>query len=276
MTLSEGQTAEPATAENDLPSVDIGNPERVPARSHDGLRWAEPSSAHGTQPVFSDLIDRWLREGERLQESAGAPEAGHPGDSPTQVDGWQENRQEQWKARARELVGLAFGRHRLEVLVGIGMIPLALFLLVAGHAAPQAAATRAVAAPTPAVAARPAPPRPLALLSEPPVTVLAPRPAAPAPAVSHSERKNVHPAKHATTPKRAPARSHQALARASRPVPSTPSPITRAPMPPRPVIAVVPNVQPPARPAPKVVAKAAFAVDPRIAPNLKLGGPRRQ
>jgi len=236
MTLSEGQTADLATADH------------------------VSSSA---EPVFSDLIDRWLREGDRLHQSAGAPASGLPGDSPTQVPDLQET----WKTRARELVGAALGRHRLEVLVGIGLVPLALFLMIAGHTAPPAA-------PAPAVAARTAPPRPPAVLSEPPMTVLAERPTAPAPAGLPPARTNLQP-KHVATAKRAPARPHPAVARASRPAAPSPSPAMKPPLPPRPMIAVVPNIQPPARPAPKVVAKAAFAVDPRIAPNLKLGGTRR-
>jgi hypothetical protein len=246
MTLSEGQTADLSTADHVSSSAD---------------------------PVFSDLIDRWLREGDRLEELAGPPAGTHPGDSPTQLDGW--------KLWARNLLGTVIERHRLEVLVGIGLIPLALFLIVAHHAAPPSTPARTVAALAPAA-------RPRAVLAEPPMTVLAPRPAAPEPvltryrplALASTPAAPAKPlvsthVKPVAQPKQPPVRPRPVAIRAPHPAPPVQVAKPQPPAPPRPAIAIVPRVTPPAHPAPKVMPKAAFAVDPRVAPNLKLGATRR-
>jgi hypothetical protein len=246
-----------------------GQPADVAATEHAG------SGLSSSEPVFSELIDRWLRDGERLHEVAGAPDPTAPGDSPTQLDGW--------KVRARELVGTVIERHRLELLVGIGLVPLALFLLVTGHSARENAPPRAVAAqatrpaapprPAAAQATRPAPARPRTVLAEPPVTVVAPRAKpAPAPAPAH--------AKPVTIAKRPPARPAQLGAPTSRPAPAAPSRIAKAPLPPsapRPAVIAAPKILPPRPPAgTKVAVKTSVAPDPRVAPNLKLGSATRR
>lgn len=89
------------------------------------LPTAEPAPA---QVVFSELIDRWLREGERLHEAAsndGSVAAGR--DADPVPDGW--------RARTAELWRTILERHRLEALVAVGLLPLMLFLVLQGHAA---------------------------------------------------------------------------------------------------------------------------------------------
>ncbi|HVT06995.1 MAG TPA: hypothetical protein VHO67_06040 [Polyangia bacterium] len=88
---------------------------------------AEPAPP---QVVFSELIDRWLREGERLHETApanddeGGTAASHAGPPP-----------DSWRARTAELWRTILERHRLEALVAVGLLPLMLFLVLQGHAA---------------------------------------------------------------------------------------------------------------------------------------------
>jgi hypothetical protein len=83
------------------------------------------------QFVFSELIDGWLREGERLHERSpeGGDEAGAlaAAAAPEVQDGW--------RARTTELWRTILERHRLEALVAVGLLPLMLFLLMQGHAA---------------------------------------------------------------------------------------------------------------------------------------------
>ncbi len=244
MTLSEGQTA-------DLGTLDHAGP---------GLSSAEP--------VFSDLIDRWLNEGDRLNEAAGTADPSAPGDSPTQLDGW--------KWRARELVGAAMGRYRLPTLVGIGLVPLALMLLVAGRGEPRVSPP-----PVQAAQAAPAAPPPRAVLAEPPMTVLAPRPV---PAVSvaalRAKPEMALPAKPVVVAKRPAAHPARVVARTSPAVKPAPTPVTKAVTPPplRPVVAAPAKVQPQARPAAgtKIASKTTFSPDARVAPNLKLGSPARR
>ncbi|MFL5306170.1 MAG: hypothetical protein ACJ8F1_13210 [Polyangia bacterium] len=92
--------------------------------------------------VFSELIDGWLREGERLHEKAaeGDPQfAGAVVSSPA----------EGWRARTAELWRTILERHRLEALVALGLLPLMLFLVLQGHAAghPRPAVRAVVTAP---------------------------------------------------------------------------------------------------------------------------------
>ena len=85
--------------------------------------------------VFSELIDRWLRDGERLHEAASEAEGTDltRGGPVASSDGW--------RARTAELWRTILERHRLEALVAVGLLPLMLFLVLQGHAAghPQAA-----------------------------------------------------------------------------------------------------------------------------------------
>jgi len=235
MTFSEGQTADASAAD------------------HTG---SDAPAAQG--PLFSDLIDHWLREGDRLQELAGEPEGGTLPQRPTRLDGW--------KARARELLGAAIVRHRLEVLIGIGLVPLGLFLLVAGHAAPPARPQVATALPAPA----PAPPAPAVLLG-PRVSPPARHRILAAPAVVQAKPVAVRPKQPPAT-KRAPAHPVQVVTRTAPARPVAP--------PAKPAAPAKPALAAPAKPQPALATKTAprptFVANPKVAPNLKLASRPRQ
>jgi len=136
---------------------------------------------------FSELISRWLDEGDRLNESAAAT-----GSVPaSRIDG----RLLQTLSGLRELAD----RHRLFVLAGVGLLPLA--LLVATHRAapaPAVAASMVSVIPTAPTATRPAPSPLRAIRASPPppravpaLRVASAAPPAPRP-VKH--RRRHHPA----------------------------------------------------------------------------------
>jgi hypothetical protein len=129
------------------------------------------SAESAGDPLFSDQIRGWLDEGDRLSaEVAASPAVGPPesGRLPAAL-------RRVWERAAR---------HRLTVMAGIGLLPLALF--TATHRAPPVAAASTVAVA--AITVPPAPPSPPAV-SEPsfsPAEVASPPeapspPAAPAP-----------------------------------------------------------------------------------------------
>ncbi len=93
------------------------------------------------EPPFSELISVWLDEGERLSASAAAAPASGPG---------TESRLRHVVQRLRPVIE----RHRLFVLVGIGLLPLALILAAHGGAPVPAAPASTIAA-APPVAASP-------------------------------------------------------------------------------------------------------------------------
>ena len=93
------------------------------------------------EPPFSELISVWLDEGERLSASAAAAPASRPG---------PESRLRHVVQRLRPVIE----RHRLFVLVGIGLLPLAL-ILSAHRGAPVPAAPASTIAAAPPVAASP-------------------------------------------------------------------------------------------------------------------------
>jgi len=253
MTLLEGHTAD-SSATADLAASDA------------------PSS----QPIFSDLIDRWLREGDRLHEAVGPSEPGAaPVDSPTQLDRQLENKFHEWKARARELLGVVIERHRLELLVAIGLVPLGLFLLVSGHA--PDAKPRTVAAPA-APQAAPAPR--LAVSPGPRLAPPAPREIAPEPMLvwAQAQPASARP-KQAPAAKRAPVRPPRVVAHTSRTAAPAPKLVAKPQPAPAPVVVAVKPILPPAH-GPGTVpksTKATLTVNPKVAPNLKLAStPKRQ
>jgi hypothetical protein len=129
-----------------------------------------PSDSVATAP-FSELISAWLDEGDRLDEKAIATTASVPPVVET---------------RARRLVARlrpAFDRHRVLVLAGLGLVPLALFMLTA----------RSAATPAPALAIAPATlagltARPLPAIPTPLVASMLPRPSAPSEAPGFCEQ----------------------------------------------------------------------------------------
>jgi hypothetical protein len=111
---------------------------------------------------FSELISAWLDEGDRLDEKAIATTASVP---PV-----VETRARRVLARLRPV----FNRHRVLVLAGVGLVPLALFLLT----------TRSAPASVPALVIAPAtlatpPPRPLPAVPTPLVASMILHPTAP-------------------------------------------------------------------------------------------------
>jgi hypothetical protein len=94
-------------------------------------------SPFGESP-FGELIGLWLDEGERLSASAAAAPAPNPG---------SESRFRQVLQHLRPVIE----RHRLFVLVGLGLLPLALILCLHRGAPAQAAASM-IAAPPPVAA----------------------------------------------------------------------------------------------------------------------------
>ncbi len=96
--------------------------------------------------LFSeDLINRWLEEGERLNQQAAPAEA-------------PRSRLARWRQRAAEIGHPLVERHRLELLVAAGLIPLALLLVTqrggqrpSTTAAPARVAVASVAALAPRV-----------------------------------------------------------------------------------------------------------------------------
>jgi hypothetical protein len=124
-----------------------------------GLDTAPAASQAPPEPEqqLSELIDRWLQEGDRLNDQAATADLPAPPLS----------RRDDWRERALELGRTVLDRHRLELLVGVGLLPLMLFLIAQPgrhHQAPPAPPARvAVARPAPHPA--PAPAKPI-LLSE--------------------------------------------------------------------------------------------------------------
>ncbi|HVY38912.1 MAG TPA: hypothetical protein VHM31_13300 [Polyangia bacterium] len=105
---------------------------------------ALPTAEPAPPPVvFSELIDRWLREGERLHEAA------PPDDGSAAAGSDAGLARDSWRTRTAELWRTILERHRLEALVALGLLPLMLFLALQGHAAghsPPAGAQPAVRA----------------------------------------------------------------------------------------------------------------------------------
>jgi hypothetical protein len=101
-------------------------------------------------PPFSELISRWLDEGERLSEAMSASKV---------AAAW---RAETPFRRVLSQMRAGVAHHRLAVLVCAGLLPLALFLAIQHH--PTAPATSL--AP---IATRPAPSPPPGAVHEPPV-----------------------------------------------------------------------------------------------------------
>ena len=138
------------------------------------------------EPPFSELISRWLAEGDQL---AGAPVASDTAGPRSAIAKWWAPRLE----RLREIVA----RHRVLVLAGVGLLPMALFLLTHRSPAPPPVA---IAAPAPppavhvaAVIAPPAPARAPTTTSRPSPVAAVSKPAAhsvrkPAPVASGARR----------------------------------------------------------------------------------------
>jgi hypothetical protein len=241
MTLSEGTSTDATTADR-----------------------AASDGAAG-EPVFSDLIDRWLREGDRLQDAAGP--AGAPG--ATRVE------PETWKTRARELVRVVLGRYRLQVLVGVGLVPLALLLLIAGRGAAEppappapAPVARVIVPPAPTPAAAPLPPAP----PPPDLRTWAMRTPPPAPPSAEPMVVTVQRSPEHTAPKHRA--SSPRVAHAAPPKPA-PGPLGKSQTA-KPTVVAASNVHPVLAPVPgpgatlKPTAKPTFVVNPKVAPNLKL------
>jgi hypothetical protein len=208
-------------------------------------------------PPFSELISRWLDEGERLSEAmstsrmAAAPCAETP------------FRQ----ALSRLRAGVA--HHRLAVLVCAGLLPLALFLAT-HHAAPVPVVS-AAATSRASIATSPAPSPPRAVVHElavpaPKAPPAARRVAVATPTVSRSVRKVT-----VAAPKTPPAARRVAVA-----VPKTPPPPRRA-------VVAAPKRPPAARPVTVAVPKAPPAVRqvalaspkaPQVAPKVAVAAPR--
>lgn len=104
----------------------------------------------GNEALFSERFRLWLDEGERLEaETAAAPESAHALEPPSD------------HGPLRRL----FTRHRLGVMAGMGLLPLALFVAlhrgsVPPATPPVASAAPVVAPPSPPVAPPPASPPP--------------------------------------------------------------------------------------------------------------------
>jgi hypothetical protein len=106
----------------------------------------------GNDALFSERVRLWLDEGERLEaEAAAAPEAAQQqGPAPAEL------------GPVRRL----FARHRLGVLAGMGLLPLALFAALHRGSVPPVppvaigAASAPVTAPVPPAPAPPAAPAP--------------------------------------------------------------------------------------------------------------------
>lgn len=149
--------------------------------------------ADAPAPQFSELIDRWLQEGDRLDREA-APDGVPPALPATR---WR-----RWVQRAREIAVPIVERHRLEVLVAAGLLPLMLALLAQGGAhhpaAPRAAPVPvSVASLTATPIATAAPPL------SPRVLRPAPQVVAPAPVhhpIAHRHKAVVRRAAHAVPP----------------------------------------------------------------------------
>ena len=99
------------------------------------------------EPPFSELISRWLAEGDQLAATPVAADTGGPRSAIAK----------RWAPRLERLREIT-DRHRVLVLAGLGLIPMALFVLTHRSAAPPPVAI-AVAAPPP-VAIAVAPPAP--------------------------------------------------------------------------------------------------------------------
>jgi hypothetical protein len=128
----------------------------------------ETSGAVADTPLkeapFSDLISLWLDEGERLSASAAAAPA------PKLAT----------ESRVRQVVEYlrpVMERHRLGVLVGIGLLPLVLILCIYRGAPAQAAASTLVAPPPVAAST---------LVAPPPVAA-SPSAPSPAPFIDHAQ-----------------------------------------------------------------------------------------
>ncbi|HXU63218.1 MAG TPA: hypothetical protein VN962_16050, partial [Polyangia bacterium] len=211
------------------------------------------------EPQFSDLIDRWLQEGDRLNEQAAAAPA--PAAPATEL--------ERWRHRALELGRTVLERHRLELLVAVGLLPLMLFLITqgGGHRAPAvarrvpAAAPRPTGAPIPPVprlaAPAPTPPAATALLSEGLLRqcTTGPRAAPPRRSAVHRHKPAVRPVAQAAPP------------------PKGNTPVVRpAPRPPAPSKGNTPVV----RPAPLAAAPAKSNHKPPPPPLAPLPPPPRR
>ena len=94
----------------------------------------DPPGLRAPEPQFSELIDGWLAEGDRLNEQATTHDVPPP----------PATRVERWRQRAIELGRTALERHRLELLVAIGLLPLLLFLITQGGGRRRSPAPRAV------------------------------------------------------------------------------------------------------------------------------------
>jgi len=201
------------------------------------------------EPVFSDLISRWLDEGDRLDRGTERSDPNAPAGRAPRFE------------RLREIVD----RHRVPVLAVVGLIPMTLFLVthrtpppappqVVARSAPSIARSIAAVvpppAPAPAVVAKPVE-KPVAALSTPAPIASAPRPkVAKVKKVALTKRHAVAAAK-AAAPSRRPVVANAAKA----PVPVAPPPASAPkvaagpPRPPAPVASAPKLAAPPRQPA---------------------------
>jgi len=219
------------------------------------LQFSEPQLS---ERQLSELIDRWLQEGDRLNDQAAATEAAV---APAR-------RLRPWQQRALDLGRMVLERHRLELLVAIGLLPLMLFLIArpGHHPAPAAARHVPAAVPRPSRAAPPPPPRPRAAAPAAPTLLSegllrqctadpAFKPAAPVPRPAvHRQTLAVRQAPHAAPPPPPKLARTQPLAKAAPTLPPpklarTQPPAKAAPQPTPPKLA---RTQPPAKTAPRL------------------------
>ena len=207
-------------------------------------------------PPFSELISRWLDEGERLSEAMSASRLAAASRAETPF------RQGLLRLRA----GVA--HHRLAVLVGAGLLPLALFLAIQ-HSTRHEAPSPVVAAPASALAKRPVPSPPPAAVHElsAAATKVSPIARKAAPQVRPAVRRVA-----VAVPRTRPAARKAVVA-----VPKRPPAARKA-------VVAVPKRPPAARPvavveppqAPPLVRKVALASPkaPQVAPRATVAGPR--
>ncbi len=120
------------------------------------------------EALFSERVLLWLDQGERLATEAGAPPEETHEEAPA----------EQPTAKRGSLRRL-FARHRLGVMAGMGLLPLALFAAMHhGSAAPVVPAAAIVAAPAPATTPASAAPVPAPVTPAPAAAVATAEPPA--------------------------------------------------------------------------------------------------
>jgi len=86
------------------------------------------------QVLFSEMIDEWLRAGERLSDPSPPDGTESPQDRVTAATGSGSTVMlDGWRSRAGELWRAIIERHRLEALVAVGLVPLMLWLAMLNH-----------------------------------------------------------------------------------------------------------------------------------------------